>query len=305
MFGHRTFRSALVGLVALPGLMLGMAPPAAAAPSPAAAAVIAADCSPQRLMRAHFPASPTIDNRFYPLSPGMQFFLDGSVIAEDGSVHPHRISTTVTDLTKMVDGVRALVMFDVDIQDGVVVESELFFVSQRDDGSVWTLGEYPEEYENGVLTGAPSTWIAGTDRARAGIAMLANPVVGTPTYLQGFAPKIGFKDCATVVATGERVCVKTGCYNDVVETDEFAPLDPEGGHQRKFNAPGVGVVKVAAAGGIDPEALQLTKAAKLCPGAFANVRKQVLAQDARGYQVAASVYGATTPADRTFQAETC
>jgi hypothetical protein len=305
MFGQRSFRSVLLGLLAVPGLLLGTAPPAAAAPTPGTAPVIASNCSPERLIRDHFPASPTITNRFYPLVPGTQFFLDGSVIADDGTAHPHRIATTVTDLTKMVDGVRALVVFDVDIQDGVVIESELFFVSQRDDGSVWTLGEYPEEYEGGVLTGAPSTWIAGTDNARAGIAMLANPTVGTPTYLQGLSRKIQFKDCATVFQTGEHVCVQTGCYDNVLETDEFAPFDPAGGHQRKFNAPGVGVIKVAAAGGVDPEALQLTKAAKLCPGAFARVRQQVLDQDARGYTVAAAIYGATTRAERTLTAQTC
>jgi hypothetical protein len=301
MSTYRRIRLALLSLLAVPALLLAAAPPAAAA----TATVGATDCSPLPLQRADFPASPKIDNRFYPLTPGMQFFLDGSVIDDAGVAHPHRIATTVTDLTKVVDGVRSVVVFDVDIQDSVVVESELFFVAQRADGSVWTLGEYPEQYENGVLTGAPSTWIAGAAGARAGTAMLAYPRVGAPTYLQGLALKVGFKDCATVVQTGERVCVKTGCYDDVLETDEFAPLDPQGGHQRKFNAPGVGVVRVAAAGGVDPEALQLTKAKALCPRAFAKVRDQVLAQDDRGYTVAAKVYGTTTRAERTLHATTC
>lgn len=227
------------------------------------------------------------------------------MVAEDGTSHPHRIATVVTDLTKVVDGVRALVVFDVDFQDGEVIESELFFVAQREDGSVWTLGEYPEEYENGRLAGAPSTWISGTAGARAGIAMLAHPRVGTPTYLQGLGPDVGFKDCATVFRTDQRTCGPIRCYDDVLVTDEFAPLDPQGGHQRKFYAPGVGVVRVAAAGGVDPEALQLTRAAKLCAHEFAQVRRQVLAQDNRGYRVARDVYSATTRAQRTLSAETC
>lgn len=305
MFRHRSFRSALLSLLALPGLLLGTTVPAAAAPSPDTATVGATNCSPLPLQRDEFPASPKVTNRFYPLVPGMQFFLDGNVIDEAGVAHPHRVATTVTDLTKVVNGVHAMVIFDVDLQDGVLQESELFFVAQRDDGSVWTLGEYPEEYENGVLTGAPSTWISGTAGARAGIAMLAHPRVGTPTYLQGQALNVGFKDCATVFKTGEHVCVKTGCYDNVLEIDEFAPLDPQGGHQRKFYAPGVGVIRVAAAGGVDPEALQLTKAEVLCKRAFAKVRNQVLAQDARGYDVAAKVYSKTTPAERTLRAETC
>jgi hypothetical protein len=314
MSSHRSIRSVLLSILVLPGLLwtiptaVAAAAPAGQARAPSAVATASAaatNCSPLPLEPTHFPSSPKVDNRFLPLVPGMQFFLDGSVIANDGTSHPHRISTTVTDLTKVVDGVRTIVIFDVDIQDGQLIESELFFVAQRDDGSVWTLGEYPEEYTNGQLTGAPSTWIAGAAGARAGIAMLAQPRVGTPTYLQGLAPRVGFKDCATVFATGQRTCVPLRCYDDVLVVDEFAPLDPQGGHQRKFHAPGVGVVRVAAAGGVDPEALQLTRAAKLCPHDLATVRGQVLAQDGRGYQVAKDVYSKTTPATRTLNAPTC
>jgi hypothetical protein len=137
------------------------------------------------------------------------------------------------------------------------------------------------------------------------MAMLAYPTVGTPTYLQGLGPRVDFKDCATVFATDQRTCVTLGCYNGVLVIDEFAPLDPEGGHQRKFYAPGVGAVRVAAAGGVDPEALQLTRAQKLCPHDFANVRRQALAQDSRGYDVAGRFYSSTTHAKDTLREETC
>jgi hypothetical protein len=72
---------------------------------------------------------------------------------------------------------------------------------------VWNLGEYPEEYEHGRLRGAPDTWIAGLSRARAGVLMLADPRVGTPSYLQGWAPDIEFADRARVLRTGVRSCV--------------------------------------------------------------------------------------------------
>jgi hypothetical protein len=279
---------------------------AAAGATPAASGAVGAkNCSALPLEQKDFPDRPRIDNRFLPYVPGTQFFLEGSVILADGKPHPHRIETTVTDLTKVIDGVRTIVLFDVDVQDGKVIESELFFVAQDGDGAVWTLGEYPEEYDNGKLSGAPRTWISGVAAARAGIAMLAKPRVGTPTYLQGFAPKVQFKDCATVFKTGQRTCVPLKCYNDVLVTDEFAPLDPAGGHQRKFFAPGVGTIRVAAAGGVDPEALQLTRAEKLCPAEFAKVRKQALRQDSRGYTVAKDVYGKTPPAKETLSAQTC
>jgi hypothetical protein len=309
VFARIRRRSIWLGVLAVPALLLAASPPAAAAVGarPAAPAVAAATstCSPVPLGRSHFPAVPRIDNRFYPLTPGTQFFLDGFVVADDGTKHPHRIATTVTDLTKVIDGVRTVVVFDVDIQDGRLQESELFFVAQRSDGSVWTLGEYPEEYDNGTLTGAPSTWISGIAGARAGRAMLANPQVGTPTYQQGLAPKVGFDDCATVFQTGQQACVPVGCFNDVLVVDEFAPNDPTGGHQRKLYAPGLGTIRVEPVGGTGQEALKLTKAAPLCPSEFAAVRTQVLAQDRRGYHVSPDVYAKTPHAERTLYATTC
>jgi len=308
---HRRFRMAWLSVLIVPGLLLltsvsaAASPGGTAAPVPSNTAAAAKNCSPLPLDRKDFPARPRIDNRFLPYVPGTQFHLDGSVILEDGKPHPHRIETTVTDLTKVIDGVRTMVVFDVDIQDKKLIESELFFVAQDSDGAVWTFGEYPEEYDKGKLAGAPKTWISGVAGARAGIAMLAKPRVGTPTFLQGLAPKVQFKDCATVFKTGQRTCVPVQCFNDVLVTDEFAPLDPAGGHQRKFFAPGVGTIKVAAAGGVDPEALQLTKAAKLCPAEFAKVREQALKQDHRGYTVSKDVYAKTPPAQRTLDAETC
>src|SRR5947199_8807452 len=121
---HRRVRSAWLSLLIVPGLLLVTSAPAAAtgarAAVPAAPAAAtpppppATNCSPVALHPTHFPASPKIDNKLYPLVPGTQFFLDGSVVADDGTVHPHRIATTVTDMTKVIDGVNTLVMFDVD-----------------------------------------------------------------------------------------------------------------------------------------------------------------------------------------------
>jgi hypothetical protein len=305
MLGLRHLRSAWLSLLVAPGLLLATPAPAAAVGArQAAPAAAATNCSPVPLLAKRFPAIPKIDNRFSPLVPGTQFFLDGVVIADDGTSHPHRIATTVTDLTKVIDGVRTMVMFDVDIQDGTVQESELFFVAQRDDGSIWTLGEYPELYTNGVLDGAPSTWIAGIVGARAGEAMLAHPAVGTPTYLQGLSRRVGFEDCATVFQTGQRTCVPLGCYDGVLVVDEFAPNDPQGGHQRKFYAPGVGGIQVGAAGGVDPETLQLTQAGKLCAAPLAQIRQQVTDQDTRAYSVAKSVYAGTPAATKTLTAQT-
>jgi hypothetical protein len=219
--------------------------------------------------------------------------MSGTVLGEDGTLHAHKIVTTVTSVTKVLDGVRTLVVFDRDFEDGQLQESELAFEAQDERGTVWNVGEYPEEYEDGVLAGAPSTWISGIDRARAGVSMLAHPRVHAPAYLQGVSSSVDFRDCGKVAQTGLRLRVQGHCYNQVLVIDEWAPLDPEGGHQLKYYAPGIGSIRVAAAGGANQEVLNLTSFTKLSKAALAKVNAQVLKQDRRGYRISPDVYGHT------------
>ncbi len=56
---------------------------------------------------------------------------------------PTRLVTTVTDLTKVINGVRAVVILEKDINEGVLQEAELRFEAQDNAGNIWNLGEYP------------------------------------------------------------------------------------------------------------------------------------------------------------------
>jgi hypothetical protein len=49
-----------------------------------------------------------VENRAFPLVPGTQFVYRGKII-EGGASTPHSVVFTVTDLTKVVDGVRTVV----------------------------------------------------------------------------------------------------------------------------------------------------------------------------------------------------
>jgi hypothetical protein len=245
--------------------------------------------------RSLFARRPAVTNQFLPLVPGMEFVLTGQA-TQGGTLEPHKVVTTVTSLVKVIDGVSTVVLFDRDFSDGQLVESELAFQAQDKRGVVWSLGEYPEEYENGELQGAPNTWLAGLQRARAGVLMQAQPKVGTPTYSQGFAPRIDFADQAKVKRKGQRVCVPGGCFRNVLVVDESDALDPGGGHQLKFHAPDVGVVMVKPVGDRDQETLVLTDVRQLGAKELAKIDAQALEQDQRGYDVAPKVYGDTTPA---------
>jgi hypothetical protein len=243
----------------------------------------------------------TIDNQWFPLGPGHQFILEGRANRGHGRLR-HRVVFTVTDLTKVIDGVSTLVLWDRDYNAGTLEEAEITFHAQDDEGNVWNFGEYPEEYEHGKLTGAPDTWLAGTARARAGIIMLARPRPGTPSYLQGWAPAIEFADRARVYGTQRRDCVPLGCYGNVLVTDEWNPAEP-GAHQRKYYAPGVGNVRVGAAGeDSERETLVLVKVRHLSSGAMATVRAQALKLDRRAYRTRPDLYSHTRPAERMRRA---
>lgn len=238
-----------------------------------------------------------IDNRWFPLTPGTQFTYEGQANRGEGQ-RRHRVVFTVTDLVKVVDGVRTVLLWDRDYNAGVLQENEITFHAQDDEGTVWNFGEYPEEYRRGKLSGAPDTWLAGTDRARAGIVMLAEPKPGTPSYLQGFAPAIEFADRARVYRTRLRTCVPVDCYGNVLLIDEWNPAEP-GAHQRKYYASGVGNIRIGSAGkDAERETLVLTKLRRLSPPAMAFVRREALKLDARAYRVRPDVYGHTAPAQR-------
>jgi hypothetical protein len=242
-----------------------------------------------------FSAPTSIDNRWSPLRPGMQLTLQGEANAGNGVV-PRRIVFTVTDLTKVVHGLPTLVSWDRDYTDGQLSEAELAFHAQDDGGTVWNVGEYPEEYDAGRFLGAPKTWLHGVDGAEGGILMKARPRAGTPTYLQWKSPAIDSVDVARVAADHQRVCVPVGCFDDVVVLDESDPHRPEDGHQLKYHAPGVGVIRVDFAQGVEQESLVLVSRVPLSPQGLAAARAEALKLDRRAYQVSPLVYRFSWPA---------
>jgi len=229
------------------------------------------------------------DNRFPPLVPGKQFTLTGSTTAGT-----HEVVFTVTNVTKWVDHVRTVVIWDRDFQDGQLAEEELAFMAQDDAGNVWSLGEYPEVHEDDGTVDAPDTWLAGHNGATAGVLMRANPQTGTSAYTQGRSPDIDFFDKAKVAQTNQKTCVPTGCYSGVLVVDEWNPLaQPEDGHQFKYHAPGVGVVRIVGKGGTEQETLVLTKIHTLTDSEMDAATARVLVLDQRAYKLARDVYGKT------------
>src|SRR5207244_1359310 len=67
-----------------------------------------------------------ITNTWLPLAPGTQRTYDGAAV-EDGETHKRHFVQTVTDLTKTIMGVRTVVVWAQDFDDGELKESQLAF----------------------------------------------------------------------------------------------------------------------------------------------------------------------------------
>jgi len=243
----------------------------------------------------NFDRSAKVDNKWFPLQPGMQWVYKGGTV-EDNKRVSRRVVQTVTDLTKVVHGVRTVVVWDVDYKGGQLKESEIVFFAQDKDGNVWQLGELVEIYEDGEFVGG-HTWIAGLDGASAGLMMKADPRPGTPSYSQGYAPPpLNWTDRAKIEQAGQKTCVPAGCYNDVLVIAESSKKEGPDAQQLKYYAPGMGYVRVGWRGKGEKlkETLELTGVVKLTPEALATARAEALEIEKRAYR-----YGRTPPAERT------
>jgi hypothetical protein len=255
----------------------------------------------EELDPANFDRPTEIDNSWFPLKPGTKYVYDGQT-TEKNETLSHRLEFIVTDLTKEILGVRTLVIWIVDYSEGELVEKEIAFYAQDNDGTVWYFGEHPEEYADGEFIDAP-TWIAGLDGARAGIYMHASPEPGTPSYSQGWGPGVGWTDRARVILKGEQTCVPTDCYDNVLVTEEYN-REELNAFQQKYYAFDVGNVRVGWDGAdVTQETLELVELVQLSPQELAEVRAEAIKLEEHAYEISEDVYGQTSPIEQDLLSE--
>jgi hypothetical protein len=236
--------------------------------------------------------SANVDNPYFPMEPGKRYVWKGRAFTDDGERVDRKVVFTVTDLTKVVGGIRAAVGWDRDFNDGSMGESELIFHAQDKFGNVWHLGEYVEHWDDGELDGG-RVWVVGDPQgAQAGLAMHAEPRVGSPSYSQGFSPPPWFWNDRARVADIVKTCVPVGCFDKTLVVEEFEPREP-GAFQLKYYAQGVGNVRVGWRGPKEEEkeVMALTTFRQLSPQEMAKARAEALAMEHRAY-----AYGRTEPA---------
>ena len=247
----------------------------------------------------HFSQPTTIDNKYMPLKPGQQVVYEGWTVNDEGKRVPHKVIDIVTDLVKEINGIETVVLWERDIVNGRLEESELAFRAQDDTGNVWHFGEVTEVYdEDNKLVGA-KVWMDGRLGARSGIIMPAKPAVGTPSFSQGYAKGVyKWDDRGQVRKVGEKVTIPAGTFKDVMVLEEWSSGEhKKGALQLKYYAPSVGYIKVGFEGN-DPvkETLVLTKESTLSAQEMDEARAQALGVEERSYY-----YGRTTQPPRRLQ----
>ncbi len=161
----------------------------------------------------------------------------------DANGSEQRVVVTVTDRTKQILGIDAVVVHDVVTEDSAVKEDTFDWYAQDVDGNVWYLGEQTAEYENGKVVSTEGSWEAGVGGAQAGIVMPAEPRAGLSyrqEYLKGEA-----EDTAEVLSVDELVEVPFGFFDHVLLTKESTRLEPNA-LEHKFYGRGVGPALVIA-----------------------------------------------------------
>jgi hypothetical protein len=179
--------------------------------------------------------STTIDNPYWPMRPGSRWVYRET----DGEGGEFRVTVTVTDRTKEIDGIEARVVHDVVTEDGRVKEDTFDWYAQDEDGNIWYLGEATKEFADGKVVSTEGSWEHGVDGAQAGILLPADPEVGM-AYRQEYYEREA-EDAGEVLSLDAQVRVPYGSFGDVLKTKDTTPLEPDV-LEHKFYARDVGPV---------------------------------------------------------------
>ena len=180
-----------------------------------------------------------VDNAFFPLVPGTVFtFIEKS----KGETSENIVE--VTKETKMIMGVKCVVVHDVVKENGRVTEDTYDWFAQDKQGAVWYFGEDTKEFSSRGKINTAGSWVAGIN-GHPGIIMPAHPTPGEP-YRQEYSPN-NAEDMGQVVAVDEIVTVPYGTFTGCVKTREWSPL--EGGSENKWYARDIGCIRAKGSGG--------------------------------------------------------
>jgi len=186
-----------------------------------------------------------IDNPYWPIARGSRWLYRET----DDSGAKRRVDVVVTNQTKRILGIDAVVVHDKVTESGALVEDTYDWYAQDADGNVWYLGEDTKEYENGTVATTEGSWQAGVDGAQPGIVVPADPEPGMSYREEYYAGEA--EDAARVLSLDEKVEVPYGFFEGALMTQNVTALEPKVA-EHKFYAKGIGPVReITISGGSD------------------------------------------------------
>jgi hypothetical protein len=231
---------------------------------------------------------PTLDtNPFHPLKPGLQWVRSGTT--EVGKrVVPHEIITTMTDVIRVIDGVKTIGMLDESTDSGEISQVGMDYMALDKDGNVWILGGYTEDYEGGAYTNVNSAFLGRSGRTTVGILSPRNVTMATPTWCIGAAPDEK-PSVGTPVAVGAKRCVTFGCFDNVRVVQEGNVGAPD--NENKYYAPGVGVIdNIPLDASLHKDRFQLENFTTLTAAGLAKQSQTLLDLEAHGLVTSPEVF---------------
>ena len=157
----------------------------------------------------------TIDNPWLPLRPGTVRNYQG---IKDAT--PAILVSTVTTKTKTIAGVACVVVEDVLTLAGTPTERTIGYYAQDKAGNVWYFGEDVQELNAQGKVVKSEGWHTGTDGAKPGLIMPAQPEVGVELV------QTATDDHSEVVSLAKPVKVPLGDYPDALLFKEWTPHEP-------------------------------------------------------------------------------
>lgn len=228
-------------------------------------------------------------NPWYPLKPGMQWVKDGTTLIGNRKV-PNSVVTTVTDVVRVVRGVKTVLVYDHSVAAGQVVQESVDYIAEDKAGNVWDLGSTTDQYEAGRYIAVDEAWLDGNGKAKGGILVPANPSPSTPPWSIASTDEGG--DGAEAVKFMKK-CVAYGCFPKVlvVREGKKTALDNE----FKYYAYGVGQIFNEPRTKSRHEDYEvLINIIQLTPGGLAEASKAALKIDNHGIHDFPKVFGNVT-----------
>jgi hypothetical protein len=245
---------------------------------------------PNRFDPASFGDPVSATNTWLPLKVGTQWVREGLTDVGNRRV-PHQVVSTVTDVSREIEGVRTVAVLDQDFDGGQLVQQSLDHLARDEQGNIWLLGSYTEEYEGGQFVNATDAWLTGVKGAKPGILMQADPRSGTPPYFVERPPGGDEEEAiAQVVEAGQSQCVPFKCYEDVLVIREGKVAAPD--NEFKYYAPGVGqILNTPRSASQHRDVEKLINLTQLSPRGLAELSTEALKLDKRAKDVAPDVFG--------------